>query len=155
MHSLLLPHKYKNVGWFIFIPALIASILLIAINKEMPWLNVKTFALVNKEIFGKYEFAKMVQVNVTGTIVGSLFLTGAMLIGFSKEKVEDEFIGKLRLSALLWAVCVNYLLLLVSFLTIYGVAFFSVMIYNMFTVLLLFIARFHYLLLRYAKGGGQ
>jgi fatty acid desaturase len=75
-----------------------------------------------------------------------------VLVGFSKEKEEDEFIRELRLSSLLWAVLISYALLLLAFLTIYGFAFFSVMVYNMFTVLVIFIIRFHYLLYKNAKG---
>jgi len=67
-------------------------------------------------------------------------------VSFSKEKNEDEFIAEIRLSSLLWAVCVSYTLLLVAFLFVYGSPFFEVMIYNMFTVLIIFIVRFNYIL---------
>ena len=67
-------------------------------------------------------------------------------MSFSKEKNEDEFITEIRLSSLLWAVCVSYTLLLVAFLFVYGSPFFEVMIYNMFTVLIIFIVRFNYIL---------
>ena len=75
----------------------------------------------------------------------------AMFVGFSKEKREDEFIAKLRLSSLLWAVWVNYVLLLFAFLFVYGTSFLTVMIYNMFTVLIIFIVRFNYILYKNAK----
>ena len=89
---------------------------------------------------------KIVETNITNTLIGVLFIAGAMLVAFSREKQEDEFIGKLRLFALLWAVCVNYALLLIAFIFIQGFAFLTVMVYNMFTVLILFITRFNYLL---------
>ena len=80
-----------------------------------------------------------------------LFIIGALLVGFSKEKQEDEYIAEVRLNALLWAVLVNYCLLLAAFVFVYGLSFLTVMIYNMFTVLILFIARFHIALYRNAK----
>jgi hypothetical protein len=52
---------------------------------------------------------------------------------------------------LLWAVFVNYILLLLSFIFIYGTRFFNVMLYNMFTVLIIFIARFNYVLYKNSK----
>jgi hypothetical protein len=70
------------------------------------------------------------------------------MVGFSKEKNEDEFIANLRLSSLLWAVLVNYGLLLLAFVFVYGFPFLNVMVYNMFTVLIIFIARFNYILHR-------
>src|SRR5438034_604935 len=63
--------------------------------------------------------------NITNTIVGAGFLIGALLVSFSKEKNEDEFIAEIRLSSLLWAVCVSYTLLLVAFLFVYGSPFFE------------------------------
>ena len=54
-----------------------------------------------------------------------VFSSGALLVSFSKEKNEDEFITEIRLSSLLWAVCVSYTLLLVAFLFVYGSPFFE------------------------------
>ena len=84
-------------------------------------------------------------------MVGVPFIIGALLVSFSKEKNEDEFIAEIRLSSLLWAVWVNYILLLVSFLLVYGSPFIEVMVYNMFTTLLIFIVRFNHLLYRNRK----
>ena len=67
------------------------------------------------------------------------------------EKNEDEYIAGLRLSSLLWAVCVSYLLLLIAFVLVYGTPFLNVMVYNMFTVLIIFIIRFNYLLHKNSK----
>ena len=74
-----------------------------------------------------------------------------MLVGFSKEKNEDEFISEIRLSSLLWAVWVSYMLLLIAFLLIYGSPFLEVMVYNMFTILIIFIVRFNFILYKNAK----
>jgi ABC-type Fe3+-siderophore transport system permease subunit len=100
---------------------------------------------------GKKRLFSFIDVNITNTIIGVLFITGALLVGFSREKREDEFIAGIRLSSLLWAVAVNYLLLLLAFIFIYGTPFLDVMLYNMFTVLILFIARFHYMLYKNSK----
>jgi uncharacterized membrane protein len=73
------------------------------------------------------------------------------MVGFSKEKNEDEFITNLRQSSLYWAVIVNYILLLFAFVFLYGIAFLNVMLYNMFTILIIFIVRFNYVLYRTSK----
>jgi len=151
IHKLLLPNKYKKVGWFILIPATILGIILIFTDFEGMPLNTKVFAIVNNEILGKSQFFTFINTNITNTLVGILFIVGALLVGFSKEKNEDEFIANLRLSSLLWAVLINYILLLFSFAFIYGTAFLNVMLYNMFTVLIIFIARFNYVLYSNSK----
>ena len=83
--------------------------------------------------------------NVLNEIVGVLMLVSSILVAFSKERVEDEYIAKLRLESLVWAVYVNYAILLVSFLFIFDMSFLWVMIFNMFTILWFFIIRFSWL----------
>jgi hypothetical protein len=80
--------------------------------------------------------------------MGSLFILGGLLVSFSRERVEDEFIEKLRLSSWMWAVGLNYILLLFAFLFVYGTAFLSVMMHSMFSVLIIFILRFNFILLQ-------
>ena len=113
--------------------------------------NGWVFAMWSDEILGENSAFSFVKTNVTNTVAGLLFLVGALLVGFSKEKREDEFIANLRLSSLLWAVLVNSILLLLSFMFIYGIAFLHVMIYNMYTVLIIFIVRFNFILYKNAK----
>jgi hypothetical protein len=149
--KLLLPSKYKSIGWFILIPATILGIILGFSGFEANWLNAKVFAFFNDPVFGEKQYFSFIHTNITNTVIAVLFITGAMLVSFSKEKNEDEFIAKLRLSSLLWAVAVSYILLLLAFVFVYGSAFLNVMIYNMFTVLIIFIARFNFILYKNSK----
>lgn len=149
--GLLLPHKFKLIGWCLLIPATIAGIFLSYANFDALHINGWTFAIFNEPVFGESKSFGFIKTNMTNTIAGSIFIIGAMFVGFSKEKREDEFIAKLRLSSLMWAVWVNYFLLLLSFLFVYGTAFFNIMLYNMFTVLIIFITRFNYILYKNSK----
>ena len=155
--ALLLPNRYKKIGWMILIPATIMGIILIISDFETQWFSTRVFAIFSDEIkSGQFveggKVFSFIHTNITNTVVGVLFLIGAMLTAFSREKQEDEYIEKLRLSSLLWAVWVNYLLLLLAFIFVYGFAFLNVMIYNMFTILIIFIARFNYILYQNRKG---
>jgi len=145
----LLSNKFKKVGWFILVPSLLMGIYLLASGNEPDWLNGRMISVFPSLFSEKY--FDTVNVNLANTIIGSLIIIGGLLVGFSKEKKEDEFIAKLRLQSLLWAVLINYTILLITFVLVYGTAFFSVMVYNMFTVLLLFIARFNYILYKNSK----
>lgn len=149
--KLLLPNKFKSLGWFILIPATIFGLFIIFTSFEADWLNTKVFAILTDQVLGKAESFSIVETNITNTLAGILFIIGAILVGFSKEKTEDEFIANIRLSSLLWAVYVNYILLFLAFIFIYGTAFFTVMVFNMFTVLIIFIVRFNYSLYKNSK----
>lgn len=131
--------------------ATIMGIILIFAGFEKFKIDATVFAIFSDEILGKSRYFSFIQTNITNTVVGILFIVGGLMVGFSKEKNEDEFIAKLRLSSLLWAVLVNYFLLLFAFLFIYGLGFLNVMLYNMFTVLIIFIIRFNYVLYRNFK----
>lgn len=150
-HELLFPNKYKGLGWALLIPSFIFGIFLILSNYEASFLQLKMFSLFPSEFFGERKYFSMVSVNITNTLTSIVFLVGCLLVGFTKEKYEDEFIAKIRLSSLLWAVLVNYVLLLLAFIFVFGTSFLNVMIYNMYTVLLIFIIRFHYLLYKNSK----
>jgi hypothetical protein len=150
-HKLLFPNKYKAIGWFILIPAFLLGIYLNITGFEPRWLFAKVPLLFPDEVSGNQKIFSFINVSLTNTIVGTLFIAGALLVGFSKEKNEDEFIANIRLSSLLWAVFVNYVLLLLAIIFVYNTAFITVMIYNMFTVLLIFIIRFNYILYKNSK----
>ena len=150
-NSILISNKFKKAGWILLIPSVVLGVAVVLTDYEADWLNLKVFAVLYNQVFEKTRSFQWVETNITNTVIGVLFIVGAMLVSFSKEKNEDEFIANLRLTSLLWAVCVNYILLLLAFIFIYGTDFLSVMIYNMFTILIIFIVRFHFILYKNNK----
>ena len=91
----------------------------------------------------------------TGPLVNNIAIigtvSGAILATCSKEKVEDEMVRQVRLSSLLVALYVNYAVLIICSLFIYDLDFLSVMVYNMFTMLLIFMVVFRYRMWRLNK----
>lgn len=147
--KILFPHYLKRIGWIIAIPAFILGILVVFLDFQLAILDCKVFAIYSSGIdfFSRSTtFFGTIQNNVTDEVAAVLFLIGAILVAFSKEKQEDEFIVKTRLESLLWATYLNYAILLICFLFFYEFGFFYVMIFNLFTVLIFFIIRFYYIL---------
>ena len=124
----LLPSKFKKIGWIILIPSSILGLLKIFSGFELESLDLKMFTICSgmPSPFFRFGFDK---VNLTGTIIGVLFILGAVMVAFSREKVEDEFISKRRLESFLWATYINYAILLFCFLFFYGTCFLYVMIF--------------------------
>lgn len=91
--------------------------------------------------------------NLWDEIILSFVIIGLLLISFSKEKNEDEYISLLRLKSWQWSVLVSYGVLFIATWTIYGGMFLVFMIYNMLTVLLVFIIKFNFNLYRLRKEG--
>lgn len=135
--QLLLPHSLKPVGWIILIPSVVLGIFKWYFLRDIRWLSLVTNT-----------FYQNVFVDVMSTVLIATILAGALLVVFSKEKHEDEFIQNLRLSSFGWAILVNYLILFICVLFFYGRGFLNIIAVNMFTTLLFYIIRFNYLLIR-------
>jgi hypothetical protein len=84
-----------------------------------------------------------------------LLTIGLLFIGFSKEKVEDEFVHYLRAQSLIWATYVTATLFIIATLLIYGLTFLYVPYLVFYVFLVLFIIKFRIEMYRFNKGGAQ
>ncbi|MBQ3605468.1 MAG: hypothetical protein II990_04360 [Muribaculaceae bacterium] len=118
MKTLLFPHSFQRIGWIIFaISAAIGAYILFTDNTDSYLFN--NIAIIGISI-------------------------GAILATCSREEVEDEMTGQMRLNSLLTALYINYAILIVCSLLIYDLDFLNVMLYNMFTILLIFMVVFRW-----------
>ena len=139
--KLLLPTKFKWIGLALFVPFLILGIL-----------NAYTgFQIEVLSMSQKHNSGFTSDQNLTDELALSGLIISLLMIAFAKEKEEDEFIYHSRLESWEWAVLINFLLLIIACWTFYGLPFLDVMMYNMLTPLLIFIIRFHWVLLRNKK----
>ena len=122
---MLFPHSFQKWGWCIFAVGM---------------------------IFGTYAFVTDYD---TGYLVNNIAIigtvSGAILATCSREKIEDEMVRQVRLNSLLVALYVNYAVLIVCSLLVYDLDFLLVMVYNMFTILLIFMVVFRYRMWRLNK----
>jgi hypothetical protein len=147
----LFPNKYNKIGWLILIPSAIIGLITLILEFEPDSLDFNVPAIFIDELLGDKHFIGIVNNNVLNEILGILIIISSLLVAFSKEKLEDEYISKIRLESLVWAVYVNYAILLLSFLFIFDLSFLWVMICNMFTILLFFIIRFNWQIFKLKK----
>ena len=149
----LLPHKFKTFGGVLLVVGIILLLLISYGHFEIDWLSAKLPELRSYIISGD-EGEKTIsefvwkENNLTGELGIVLVLVGALLFGFSKERQEDEFIYKLRLESLFWALIINTIIFIVATIMVYGPNFLTIMAYNMFTPLLIYILRFNFLLIK-------
>ena len=125
MKTLLFPHSFQRIGWVVFaISVAIGAYILFTDNTDSYLLN---------------------NIAIIGTCIGAILAT------CSRENVEDEMTGQIRLNSLLIALYINYAILIVCSLVIYDLDFLSVMLYNMFTILLIFMVVFRWKIWRVKK----
>ena len=89
------------------------------------------------------------------SIAMPLLIIGLIFLGFSKEKVEDEFVQYLRSQSLIWSTYVTAGLFILGTLLIYGITYLLIPYMVFFVFLLLFILKFKIALHHYNKGGAK
>lgn len=135
--QLLLPHSFRIIG-FILLPIAVSLLIMVFMyDYSFPFLSYGhaelkkgTFDLVN------HDFSDEAAMLLTFI---SLFM-----VAFSKERIEDEYLQKIRLKALQISVYVNYAVLVVGTVTIYGLSYLYVLYGNLFTILIIFIVVYYY-----------
>ena len=144
----LLPHRFQRIGWMMILPF---SVLLFAVNYlsfELSWLS---FSISQPSVDGLSGFFDPDKTNYSLEFALIGVFLALFLIAFSKEKQEDEYIQKLRLDSLLLAFYVNTFILILGTLLFYGFGYLEFMAYNMFTIQVIFIARFKWILYQQRK----
>ena len=135
--KILIPHHFQKFGWIFILPF---ALLLFASNYfEF------SFSFLKLPIRERSLFEDSVE-NFTNEFALIGVFVSLFLIAFSREKEEDEFIQKLRLDSLLVACYANTFILIIGTLLFYGFGYLEFMGYNMFTIQLIFIARFRWVL---------
>ncbi|MEM5538109.1 hypothetical protein [Olleya sp. AS48] len=143
----LLSNNFKIIGWVILILGLLTGIIFYKTILDGELLQTNVLVLYNSDRFfdNNNGFFKIIENGILDEIVAILIIVGGLIVGFSKEKIEDEFIFQLRKTSLVWAIIFNYIVLIFAIVFVYNMTFFEVLIFNMFTPLLFFIIRFNFL----------
>lgn len=136
--KLLLSNKYKTIGMLLLVISVALGIMVHFWDFEISFLTLEPSHKKAKIFDERMNFTD--EVALTGIIMALLF------IAFAREKIEDEFINRTRLESWQWAILINYIMLVIATWAVYGFAFLDVMMYNMLTIPIIFIIRFHYVL---------
>jgi len=152
----LFPNKFKTIGWILFVPAIMLTIIIsiLEINTD-EILVINVVSILETSISLKSSFFSIIKNGVVDEILTITMIIGGLLIGFSKLKNEDEYISKIRYESLVWATYLNYAIILFLTVFMYGMVYLNVLFYNMFTLLLFFIIRFHYIIYKLNKSSND
>jgi hypothetical protein len=145
-NRLLFPHSFRNIGFLVF-PAAAAWLLSFYVfNKSIfPFLEFKNGIVDRTNNFGPdFIFTKGFTCDFNGELSLLLTLMSLFMIAFAREKKEDEYVRTVRLHALQTSLYINYALLAIASILIYGFSFLWVMYSALFSMLIIFIAIYYY-----------
>lgn len=143
---LLLPHIFRKVGFAMLLPSIAWLLASYVFNHPpFPFLQFNTDATGKKDFFDSdFIFERGFTTDFNGEI--SLLLTWASLfmIAFAREKKEDEYVKTVRLRALQVSIYINYGVVALASIFIYGLSFMWVMYAALFSMLIIFILIYYY-----------
>ena len=125
-----------------FIPFFVLGIAYLC-NCDLTFPSSKVFSLIPFGIMNNDDWGD--ELIVLGLTVSLIF------IAFSRERDEDESIAEIRMHSLVWAIIVNYALLIVATFLIYDIAYLYFIDINIFTVLFLFIIKYNIALYKFRR----
>lgn len=141
--NLLLPTRYKLIGLFLFLPGLAGGIWSIFYDWEPAFLKVKLptwLPGVSGDIFQPTTNYLHDEIALT------LTMAGLLLMAFSREPKEDEFIRHTRLVSLQWAFLASIVVFVVASWVVFNDWYWYVLLFNMISTPLFFLVRFHWVL---------
>ena len=90
----LFPNQFKNFGWLLFIPSVIVTLIISALNISTDeYLNISVFSIYQDSIGEIPGFLKKKKNSILDEILTIGIIVGGILVGFSKLKEEDEMIS--------------------------------------------------------------
>ncbi len=118
----LLPHSWQKFGWWLLL--LVGTVDVITlVDDDLIWACCPDWVSAND-------------------LMIVLSTAALLMVAFSREAVEDEYVMHIRVRSLVRAVVANYAILLVATFFLYDLKFFTFMAVNMFTVPILYILFF-------------
>ncbi len=139
----LFPNYAKRIGWLLAVPSFI--LLCLVIMTDSPdFMEFTVFSIIPDDFLNQENPSYWVTNNLADEVLTLTTIIGGLLIAFSKEKKEDEYISEIRKSSVIWAVYVNYALYMLATITIYGFDFLWVLQFNVLTLLIVLIVRYEW-----------
>ncbi|GGB77973.1 hypothetical protein GCM10007424_17560 [Flavobacterium suaedae] len=151
--NFLFPYKLKMLSGILFSISFILLALLYSVSEYSDFeIKAKVFAILGDTgLLGDNESFFWLETSVTDELLMLFVIPFGIIFAFSKEKHEDEMVAAMRLNSLAWATIINYVIILLGYLFVYGIVFLNVLMVAMISQLLIFIVLFRYRIYRFYK----
>ena len=141
MINYLFPYKYKKVGYGLFLSGVFCYLMLFFFDYKYHINYFVVLSGLGTNVGSMFEWEKQDIFNEFTTI---LLLVGCILSLFSKEKIEDEFITKIRLESLVLGIYINIIIQIIITLLVFSLLYLISIMYTVFTYLIFSFIIFQY-----------
>jgi hypothetical protein len=128
-------NKWKRISGWIFYLTIPVGMYLLFTDSFEGLLKIQVFSLLN---------FRWIENGFVDEILTFVIIISGIIHSFCKEKIEDELISKIRIDSLVLSLYINYGVLVLFNFFVYELNYIYVMIFHLFTILILFNLFFRY-----------
>ena len=132
-------YKYKKISGWIFYLLIPVGLFLLLTERIQDIFVVNVFSIFSYEWFGSGQTGfGWIENGLGDEIFTLLIIVSGLINSFSKEKIEDELISRIRLESLSLSLFISFGLIIISTFLVFNINYMYVLVFNLFLIILLF-----------------
>lgn len=147
----LFDNKYKKISGLVFYLTSIIGLYLLLTDRIFDLFTLNVYSLFSESFSDLTYGGGWIENGLGDEIFTTIIIISGLINSFSKEKIEDELISKIRLESLTMSLFISYSLVIISTFLIYNLSYMYVLVFNLFIILILFNLIFRYRLYQHYK----
>ena len=145
-------YKYKKISGWIFYLLIPVGLFLLLTERIQDIFVVNVFSIFSYEWFGSEQTGfGWIENGLGDEIFTLLIIVSGLINSFSKEKIEDELISRIRLESLSLSLFISFGLIIISTFLVYNLNYMYVLVFNLFLIIFLFNLIFKFRLFKHYK----
>ena len=137
--SYLFSNKFKKTSGVIFYLSILVGLFLLLTDRILDIFVVNVFSIFSYEWIGSERTGfGWIENGLGDEIFTLLIIVSGVINSFSKEKIEDELISRIRLESLSLSLFISFGLIIISTFLVYNINYMYVLVFNLFLIILLF-----------------
>ncbi|MDA9107264.1 hypothetical protein N9J98_03585 [Flavobacteriaceae bacterium] len=145
-------YKYKKISGVIFYLSIPIGLFLLWNDRIHDVFVVNVFSIFSYEWIGSERTGfGWIENGLGDEIFTLLIIVSGLINSFSKEKIEDELISRIRLESLSLSVFISFGLIIISTFLVFDINYMYVLVFNLFLIILLFNLIFKFRLFKHYK----
>ena len=137
--SYLFSNKFKKTSGVVFYLSILVGLFLLLTDKIRDIFVVNVFSIFSYEWIGSERTGfGWIENGLGDEIFTLLIIVSGLINSFSKEKIEDELISRIRLESLSLSLFISFGLIIISTFLVFNINYMNVLVFNLFLIILLF-----------------
>jgi len=137
--SYLFSNKFKKTSGVVFYLSILVGLFLLLTDKIRDIFVVNVFSIFSYEWIGSERTGfGLIENGLGDEIFTLLIIVSGLINSFSKEKIEDELISRIRLESLSLSLFISFGLIIISTFLVFNINYMYVLVFNLFLIIFLF-----------------